>query len=66
MVTALFIKETLASAANDAEMVIEESRRMAVEYQERLEASEGGNGHQSKWFANASGSLCLTMIHHGK
>lgn len=55
MVTALFIKETLASAANDAEMVIEESRRMAVEYQERLEASEGGNGHQSKWFANASG-----------
>lgn len=37
MVTALFIKETLASAANDAEMVIEESRRMAVEYQERLE-----------------------------
>lgn len=37
VVTALFIKETLASAANDAEMVIEESRRMAVEYQERLE-----------------------------
>eukprot|EP00438_Fugacium_kawagutii_P024570 Skav223350 [mRNA] locus=scaffold200:446151:454511:+ [translate_table: standard] len=40
VVTALFIKETLASAANDAEMVIEESRRMAVEYQERLEAPE--------------------------
>ena len=37
VVTALFIKETLASAANDAEMVIEESRRMAIEYQERLE-----------------------------
>ena len=41
VVTALFIKETLASAANDAEMVIEESRRMAVEYQERLEAGDG-------------------------
>lgn len=37
VVTALFIKETLASAANDAEMVIEESRRMALEYQARLE-----------------------------
>lgn len=50
VVTALFIKETLASAANDAELVIEETRRMAVEYQERLEelfklVDNDGDGH---------------------
>ncbi|CAK9024321.1 Sodium channel protein type 11 subunit alpha (NaN) (Sensory neuron sodium channel 2) (Sodium channel protein type XI subunit alpha) (Voltage-gated sodium channel subunit alpha Nav1.9) [Durusdinium trenchii] len=52
VVTALFIKETLASAANDAEMVIEESRRMALEYQARLEelfhlVDYDGDGHLS-------------------
>ena len=30
-------QETLASAANDAEMVMDETRRLAVEYQEKLE-----------------------------
>ncbi|CAE7380347.1 Scn10a [Symbiodinium microadriaticum] len=50
VVTALFIKETLASAANDAELVIEETRRNAVEYQEKLEelfqiVDDDGDGH---------------------
>ena len=52
VVTALFIKETLASAANDAELVIEETRRFALEYQKKLEelfrfVDEDGNGHLS-------------------
>ena len=37
IVTALFIKETLQSAANDAEMVMEESRSVSLKYQRRLE-----------------------------
>ncbi|CAK9024221.1 Sodium channel protein type 11 subunit alpha (NaN) (Sensory neuron sodium channel 2) (Sodium channel protein type XI subunit alpha) (Voltage-gated sodium channel subunit alpha Nav1.9) [Durusdinium trenchii] len=37
IVTALFIKETLSTAANDAELVIEDSRRKALEYQKKLE-----------------------------
>ncbi|CAE7896910.1 Sodium channel protein type 10 subunit alpha [Symbiodinium microadriaticum] len=37
VVTALFLKETLASAANDADMQIEENRRTAKNYQEKLE-----------------------------
>ncbi|CAE7470067.1 Scn11a [Symbiodinium natans] len=50
VVTALFIKETLASAANDAELVIEETRRNALEYQEKLEelfqiVDDDGDGH---------------------
>ena len=32
IVTALFLKETLSTAANDAEMVIEDSRRFALQY----------------------------------
>ena len=52
VVTALFIKETLASAANDAELVIEETRRYALEYQKKLEelfrfVDEDGNGQLS-------------------
>ncbi|CAJ1439223.1 unnamed protein product, partial [Effrenium voratum] len=52
VVTALFIKETLASAANDAEMVMDETRRLAVEYQEKLEelfclVDDDGDGHLS-------------------
>ena len=35
IVTALFLKETLASAAQDAEIVIEETRRTAIKYQEK-------------------------------
>jgi len=37
IVTALFLKETLSTAANDAEMVIEDSRRFALQYQKKLE-----------------------------
>lgn len=37
VVTALFIKETLASAANDADMVMEDARRAAVETNAKLE-----------------------------
>ena len=37
IVTALFLKETLSTAANDAELVIEDSRRTAVQYQKKLE-----------------------------
>ncbi|CAE7402736.1 Scn11a [Symbiodinium pilosum] len=37
VVTALFLKETLASAANDADMQIEESRKTARDYQKKLE-----------------------------
>lgn len=37
IVTALFLKETLSTAANDAEMVIEDSRRFAYQYQKKLE-----------------------------
>jgi len=36
IVTALFLKETLESAAQDAEIVIEETRRTAIKYQEKL------------------------------
>ena len=36
IVTALFLKETLESAAQDAEIVIEETRRTALKYQEKL------------------------------
>lgn len=37
IVTALFIKETLSTAAQDAELVIEDSRRCALQYQRKLE-----------------------------
>ncbi|CAK9027338.1 unnamed protein product [Durusdinium trenchii] len=37
VVTALFIKETLASAANDADMVMEDARRAAAETNLKLE-----------------------------
>ena len=37
IVTALFLTETLSTAANDAELVIEESRRTALIYQKKLE-----------------------------
>jgi len=46
IVTALFLKETLSTAANDAEMVIEDSRRFALQYQKKLEAL-GKNKKQS-------------------
>jgi hypothetical protein len=46
IVTALFLKETLSTAANDAEMVIEDSRRFALQYQKKLEA-RGKNKKQS-------------------
>ena len=38
VVTALFLQETLANAANDADMQLENSRRLAMEYQAKLEA----------------------------
>eukprot|EP00434_Breviolum_minutum_P020198 symbB.v1.2.017811.t1/scaffold1395.1/size121899/3 len=37
VVTALFLQETLANAANDADMQLENSRRLAMEYQAKLE-----------------------------
>ncbi|CAJ1362551.1 unnamed protein product [Effrenium voratum] len=37
IVTALFLKETLASAANDADMQIDEQRAMARDYRNKLE-----------------------------
>ncbi|CAK9045817.1 unnamed protein product [Durusdinium trenchii] len=37
IVTALFIQETLANAANDADIQLENSRRLAQEYQDKLE-----------------------------
>jgi len=50
IVTALFIKETLNTAANDAEMVMEESRSGSLQYQRRLEqlfrlVDDDGDGH---------------------
>jgi len=50
VVTALFLKETLASAANDADMAMEDSRRAAGETHKKLEelfmvADEDGDGH---------------------
>ena len=50
IVTALFLKETLASAAQDAELVIEETRRTAIKYQEKLVDlfkffDDDGDGH---------------------
>ncbi|CAE7023046.1 Cacna1g [Symbiodinium natans] len=49
VVTALFLKETLASAANDADMQLEENRRTAKNYQQKLEdlfraVDDDGNG----------------------
>jgi len=37
VVTALFLQETLANAANDADMILENSRRLAKDYQDKLE-----------------------------
>ena len=37
VVTALFLQETLNTAANDADMQLENSRRLAMEYQAKLE-----------------------------
>ncbi|CAE6916345.1 Scn11a [Symbiodinium sp. CCMP2456] len=53
IVTALFLKETLASAANDADMVMEDNRRMARDAQNKLEelfraADDDGDGHLTK------------------
>lgn len=50
IVTALFLKETLASAALDSDMVMEDNRRAAVEAQTKLEelfraADDDGDGH---------------------
>jgi len=50
IVTALFIKETLQSAENDAEMMIQDSRTAQKRYQRRLEelfrlADDDGDGH---------------------
>lgn len=52
IVTALFLKETLASAANDADMVMEDNRRSAVEANMKLQelfhaADDDGDGHLS-------------------
>ena len=52
IVTALFLKETLASAANDADMVMEDNRRAAVEANMKLQelfhaADDDGDGHLS-------------------
>ena len=49
IVTALFIKETLQTASNDAEMVMEENRSSSLRYQKRLEqlfqlVDDDGNG----------------------
>lgn len=41
MVTALFLQETLASAANDADIQLENSRRLAADYQKKLEDKDG-------------------------
>ena len=50
IVTALFIKETLQSAENDAEMMMEDSRTSSQRYQRRLEelfhlVDDDGDGH---------------------
>ena len=37
IVTALFLQETLSNAANDADMLLENSRRLAKDYQDKLE-----------------------------
>ena len=37
IVTALFLQETLANASNDADMILENSRRLAKDYQDKLE-----------------------------
>ena len=52
IVTALFLKETLASAANDADMVMEDNRRLARDAQTKLEelfraADDDGDGNLS-------------------
>lgn len=52
IVTALFLKETLASAALDSDMVMEDNRRAALEAQMKLEelfraADDDGDGHLS-------------------
>ena len=36
IVTALFLQETLSNAANDADMLLENSRRLAKDYQDKL------------------------------
>eukprot|EP00441_Pelagodinium_beii_P037871 CAMPEP_0197640518 /NCGR_PEP_ID=MMETSP1338-20131121/14781_1 /TAXON_ID=43686 ORGANISM="Pelagodinium beii, Strain RCC1491" /NCGR_SAMPLE_ID=MMETSP1338 /ASSEMBLY_ACC=CAM_ASM_000754 /LENGTH=228 /DNA_ID=CAMNT_0043213379 /DNA_START=211 /DNA_END=897 /DNA_ORIENTATION=+ len=53
IVTALFIKETLSCAANDAEIALEEKRRSAMRYQAKLEeffcsADVDGDGNLSQ------------------
>eukprot|EP00490_Sorites_sp_Unknown_P014365 CAMPEP_0114642096 /NCGR_PEP_ID=MMETSP0191-20121206/2636_1 /TAXON_ID=126664 /ORGANISM="Sorites sp." /LENGTH=215 /DNA_ID=CAMNT_0001854237 /DNA_START=249 /DNA_END=896 /DNA_ORIENTATION=+ len=50
IVTALFLKETLHSAANDADMMLEDSERISKNYQQKLEglfrlADNDGDGH---------------------
>ena len=39
IVAAIFLKETLANAANDAELQLTESKRLSQQYQNKLEAA---------------------------
>mmetsp|Transcript_5358 Transcript_5358/g.12696 ORF Transcript_5358/g.12696 Transcript_5358/m.12696 type:complete len:553 (-) Transcript_5358:94-1752(-) len=53
IVTALFLKETLTSAANDADMVMEDARRTAQDYHYKLQelfrlADDDGDGNLSR------------------
>ena len=53
IVTALFLKETLTSAANDADMVMEDARRSAKDYHHKLQelfrlADDDGDGNLSR------------------
>ena len=53
IVTALFLKETLTSAANDADMVMEDARRLAKDYHHKLSelfhlADDDGDGNLSR------------------
>jgi len=53
IVTALFLKETLTSAANDADMVMEDARRTAQAYHYKLQelfhlADDDGDGNLSR------------------
>ena len=43
-VTALFLKETLHSAANDADMMLEDSERVSKAYQNKIEGLFRGLG----------------------
>ncbi|CAE7451133.1 CACNA1H, partial [Symbiodinium pilosum] len=62
IVTALFLKETLTSAANDADMVMEDARRLAKDYTHKLEelfrlADDDGDGNLSRDEFNETMSL---------